>query len=133
MAYIIVNAPTLPKYMSIIITHFEKKCKDGVIPNVRPTVPIADAVSKRHVSKGRPSLMLMAMPDRTNSKIYIVNIVDAVRTVSADIRLLNAVTSSFLRNTAIQVIIRTAKVVVFIPPAVEPDVPPISIKIMVMS
>ena len=52
-AYMSVRLPTLPRYISKISISCEGTCSCGVIPNVRPTVPNADAVSyngKIHIS-----------------------------------------------------------------------------------
>ena len=68
------------------------------------------------------------MPEIINRNIYINNIVAAVATISVSILLLNKRVSCFFLNTAKAEAKITAIVVTFIPPAVDPGAPPISIK-----
>lgn len=60
-------------------------------------------------------------------------VLPALRTVSSDILLLKHCTSFLRLNTVIAERNRTAKVAVFIPPAVEPGEPPISIRMTIMA
>ena len=46
VAKISVKPPILPKNIRLINISFETRCNPGVIPRVKPTVPMADAVSK---------------------------------------------------------------------------------------
>ena len=64
-------------------------------------------------------------------QIYIIIIVDASLIVLSSIRRPKNLALFFLRNTEIALLNNTAIVVVFIPPAVEPGDPPISISIMI--
>ena len=98
-----------------------------VMPSESPTVPIADAVSNSDGSNGIFSRRLMIIPPPINSPIYSKKIVAALFTVSSDIHRLKKCVSSFLRNTDSADETKTAIVVVFIPPAVEPGEPPMSI------
>jgi CheY-like chemotaxis protein len=68
-----------------------------------------------------------------NNTRYINKTAPALRTASSDILLLKHCTSFLRLNTVIAESNRTAKVVVFIPPAVEPGEPPISIRITIMA
>ena len=100
----------------------------GVIPKDKPTVPIAEAVSNRQVRIGRSSILLMSKPPVKNRIRYIIKIVEACATVSFDTRLLKKHGFYIRRKTAMAFASRTATVVVFMPPAVDPGEPPISIK-----
>ena len=62
----------------------------------------------------------------------MISMVDARDTVSAEMRRLKKCGFSVRRKTAITLANRTAIVVVFIPPAVEPGEPPINIKIVII-
>ena len=98
-----------------------------VIPNDRPTVPSAEADSNRQLRRGRCSILLMIMPQTKNTSPYMIRIATAFLTVSSEILLPKTCVLSFRRNTARAVMMRTAIVVVFMPPAVEPGEPPVSI------
>ena len=99
-----------------------------VIPSVNPTVPTAEAVSNRHMSIGRPSIMLIARPPKKNSVKYITRIVAAFLITLSPILRPKKQVFSLRRNVETAVPISTAIVVVFMPPAVEPGLPPISIR-----
>ena len=103
-----------------------------VIPRVRPTVPIAEPVSNKQVSRGKFSNLLIKMPLDRNKNIYINKIAPALRTASSGILLPKHSTSFFLENTEMAARKITAKVVVFIPPAVDPGEPPISIRSIII-
>ena len=79
---------------------------------------------------GRSSIALIAIPPNKKSVIYIRNTADAVFTVSSSTRRLISSALSFFRKTERAEENKTAIVVVFIPPAVEPGEPPISIRII---
>ena len=98
-----------------------------VIPRLRPTVPSADAVSNRQLRSGRVSTLLMISPPAKNSAKYIIIRATAFRTVSSLTRRPKHVTCSRLWKIDRAVSSRMAPVVVFIPPAVDPGDPPISI------
>ena len=103
------------------------------MPSDSPTVPIAELVSNRQVSSGRSSTLLIMTPLVKNNTRYINKTAPALRTASSDILLLKHCTSFLRLNTVIAESNRTAKVVVFIPPAVEPGEPPISIRMIIMA
>lgn len=72
------------------------------------------------------------MADREHSVRYISRMAEAFRAASSEIRRWNRLVSLLLRNTLTASAASTATVVVFIPPAVDPGEPPISINIMKM-
>ena len=127
-----VSPPTLPKNISIISITRDTADRPLVMPSDSPTVPIAELVSNRQVSSGRFSTLLIMTPLVKNNTRYINKTAPALRTVSSDILLLKHCTSFLRLNTVIAESNRTAKVVVFIPPAVEPGEPPISIRIIII-
>ena len=86
-AYIKVRPPTLPINIRIIRTILDNIPSCGVIPNVNPTVPTADAVSKRHFPNEIPSVTFIINAPVTNYVIYIIAIVAAFLTVSLSILL----------------------------------------------
>ena len=123
-----VRPPTLPRYMSVISTICDGMCSCGVIPSVNPTVPTADAVSYRQADSGRFSSALIKTAPLKNSIKYIVRMVAAVlMALQSTLRPKNWALSRW-RKVAVALASRTASVVVFIPPAVEPGEPPMSIK-----
>ena len=128
-----VSPPTLPKNISIISITRDIADRPLVMPSDSPTVPIAELVSNRQVSSGRFSTLLIMTPLVKNNTRYINKTAPALRTVSSDILLLKHCTSFLRLNTVIAESNRTAKVVVFIPPAVEPGEPPISIRMTIMA
>lgn len=73
----------------------------------------------------------MASPPPKNRTRYIIIMVAACETVSLEIRRLKKWGSDLRRNTAKALASNTARVVVFMPPAVEPGEPPISIKMVI--
>ena len=111
----------------MISTTCEKTWSSGVIPRVRPTVPTAEAASYRQSKSGRPSYTLIAIPPPKNKAKYNMAIVAAFFITWYSSLRPKAPAFSWLRNVAIAFKISTEKVVVFIPPAVDPGEPPISI------
>ena len=132
-ANIRVNPPTRPKNISIIRTSFEIRHNWEVIPKDNPTVPTADEASKKAVGMGMPSTVLMKIPPNKKRIRYIIRIAAAFFIVSGGKRRPKHWALSRRRNTEIMAINRTAAVVVFIPPAVEPGDPPISISITIIA
>ena len=120
-------------YIKKIKRNRDKIPSCGVIPSVRPTVPIAEAVSNRQTSRGRFSIRLMINPPNMNKVRYIIRMVAAFRIVSSSTRRPKKWVCSLRRKTEIAVERRTAIVVVFIPPAVDPGEPPISIRMIMMA
>ena len=60
MAYISVRPPTRPINIKIIKILLDTTDSAGVIPNDKPTVAMAEEVSKRQVKNGRFSIVLKA-------------------------------------------------------------------------
>lgn len=75
----------------------------------------------------------MISPAVKNKNKYMIKMVAAWRTASLEIRRLKKLADSFLRKTANELASKTASVVVFIPPAVEPGEPPTSIKTVMIN
>ena len=98
-----------------------------MIPFDSPTVPIADAVSNKQVPTGIFSTILITAAAIAGRVRYIMKSVAACLTILSSILLPNSCTLFFLRNTEEAFAASTARVVVFIPPAVDPGDPPISI------
>ena len=92
---------------------------------------MADAVSHRQIPMGSPSATLMTKAPPRNSVTYMRKMADACFALSAATLRPNSLALSCRRNTANAVVNITATVVTFIPPAVEPGAPPISISVMV--
>ena len=76
--------------------HVQFAKESGVIPNVKPTVPTADAASNRQLESGSPSYTLIVIPPAKNKIKYIIAIVAAFFITPTSILLPNAVTSSRL-------------------------------------
>ena len=73
------------------------------------------------------------MPPTKNSRKYITATAAAFFTTEPSMRLPQTSASSFLRQTENALRIRTASVVVFIPPAVEPGEPPTSMSRVIIA
>ncbi|CAN4047882.1 RNA polymerase sigma factor sigV, partial [Dysosmobacter welbionis] len=131
-ANISVSPPTRPKNIRPIKIRRETVCSCGVSPKDRPTVPMAEAVSNRLSRIGCPSIRLITSPPARNSPRYIAKIVAAWEMVSLEIRRLKKCGYSLRRKTASAFARRTASVVVFMPPAVEPGEPPMSISMVII-
>ena len=71
-AKINVSPPTRPKNISAIRIRCDIRPSCGVIPSERPTVPMAEAVSKRQSRTGRFSSLLMISPPVKNRIRYII-------------------------------------------------------------
>lgn len=130
-AYISVKPPTLPANISIIRILCEGKESDVVIPRVKPAVPSAEPVSNKQLVSGIDSIRLIVIPVERKSEMYIKSMAPAVRIVSFEIRRLKHSTSFFRLKTLNAEKNSTATVDVFIPPAVEPEQPPISISTVI--
>ena len=128
-----VKPPARPMNIKKTNMSFEGIDKLEVIPNDKPTVPMAEAVSNRQSLNLNPSIALITMPHRINIPRYIKKMALALRTMLLSIRRFITTVSFFLLNTEIVEKKRTAKVVVFIPPAVEPLDPPMSIRAIIIA
>ena len=124
--------PTLPQYIRNIITIRDAVMSSRVIPVVIPTVPIADETSKiisEMLSSGW-SAQIRTMPIRAS--VRFVNATELALWIASFSRRLPKIPLDCLRVIPLKVEIAiTARVVVFIPPAVEPGEPPINIRITV--
>ena len=132
VAKIMVSPPTRPKNIREIRIALDIEPSVGVIPSESPTVPIADEASKRQGIKESPSISLMTMPPERKRTRYIKSIAEAFFIAASATRLSKHSTSSLLLKTDIAENTSIATVVVFMPPAVEPGEPPMSISIMVI-
>lgn len=70
--------PTRPRYINTVSMSLEAVDSAGVVPSDKPTVPIADAVSNRHVVRGSSSIILIAIPPDMNIDVYSKKIVAAL-------------------------------------------------------
>lgn len=123
-----VSPPTRPAYMRTISSICDGRESDVVTPSVSPAVPSAEPVSNRQVISGSCSIRQTAMPDDKNSTRYMKSIAPAERTMSEGIRRLKHSTSFLRRYTLSAARKSTATVETFIPPAVEPEQPPVSMR-----
>ena len=100
----------------------------GVIPSVRPTVAAAETVSNRTDSTGRLSIAEIMIVALSTSTRYIIKMQDAALAMSSSS--LRPKHSIFFLCLKVEITLSTstAAVVIFIPPAVEPVEPPISIR-----
>ena len=62
--------PTRPRYIRAARISLDAVHSVGVTPRDNPTVPIADAVSKRQAVKGMSSIMLITIPPDINIEVY---------------------------------------------------------------
>ena len=69
-AYTKVSAPTLPKNINTINIILETTPNNGVTPNDKPTVPIAEAVSNKLILSGISSIKLIIAPLKINNNKY---------------------------------------------------------------
>ena len=104
-----------------------------MIPVVIPTVPIAENVSNRISENPSGCIAMIASDAVTASKRLIVRIVPARLTASFSSlrpKILIPYVCLILECTHKR---RTTRVVVLMPPAVEPGLPPMNIRMMVSS
>ena len=102
------------------------------MPRVSPTVAIAEATSNIQVNIGKPSTeQIIALPTINKDK-YKTKIASELLTVSSSILRLKISVLLLRLNTEMVEAKSTVTVVIFIPPAVEPEEPPISIKQIIM-
>ena len=122
-----VRIPTLPAYISKISTICESTPREGVMPRLTPTVPIAETVSNR--TDMNPAVSAAQMINVPVSAInrYAAKMASACVTSSGCKRRFPILISFLPRNAATIPIIITANVLTLIPPAVEPELPPINI------
>lgn len=124
--------PILPKYIRMIITVLDAAERAVVIPKDSPTVAIADVVSKIAERAGTSSNEHIKIEDIVMSARYEVIIAAACcKRVLFNLRFTIMISRSFF---AVEIILQisTTNVVVFIPPAVEPELPPINMSSMLI-
>ena len=114
----------------IIKANYKVRAGEMFVVDIPEPEPI-EAVSNKAVISGISSVLLITIPPTRNKTIYIKKIVAAFLIVPSGICLPKKWVCSFFLNTDNADETRTARVVVFIPPAVEPGEPPISIRIMI--
>ena len=124
----IVTDPTRPHSIRNAKSSLETIPSEGVIPTVTPTVAIADTVSHRVSTRGKFSIAEITTDTLQVISRYIINTQEAVLVICSSILRPNASTF-FLRKKVVKILMHsTQKVVVLIPPAVEPGEPPINIR-----
>ena len=127
------SPPTRPIYISRINTIWDALERAGVIPVVRPTVPRAEAVSKPALRKGTESAMEMTIAPHSHS----ISISKKRVTASMARRAGRVRTRKVIRSRPRRLVKSTINsahtVTVFMPPAVEPEEPPMSIKIQLIA
>ena len=122
-----VRGPSLPIYIVSITTIFDAVDNIGVMPVVRPTVPIAEKLSNSISRRGSAG-------SRTDSTVVTVTvhikpsemIPNDLCIIPSGIRLPNALASRPVEWDT-RDLISAKKVVVFIPPPVDPGDAPINI------
>ena len=124
------SPPIRPANIRKIKMILEIIVKSRVIPRVKPTVAIADAVSYIAVIIGTFSMTLIIIAAPTHNEIYNIKIVAALRTTVSGIVLPKLSVRERFLKIAILVVTKTKKVVIFIPPPVEPGAAPININII---
>jgi hypothetical protein len=121
--------PTLPKYIVAVIINLPTALRLEVRFLERPTVAVALTVSYAISIAETPSVTAARSIVEQNIIKKDVHITEtALATVCLAIDLLNTSTLSLFLTDAIAEAIITAKVTVFIPPAVPTGEPPINIR-----
>ena len=100
------------------------------MPRVAPTVPKAEAVSYKMSINAKSSIAAITKLTNITIDREITNIDKAFFMVSSLILLLKTIGSFSFFITEMTARINTTKVVVFIPPAVDPGDPPINIRLI---
>lgn len=125
--------PTLPQYISRINTICEIELSEVVIPAVRPTVLIAEKVSIKALLRLTGSVaQIINVPPKASDRLIKV-ISKALFKNSFLMLLPNAVIPSLPRIEEKTKASITKSDVVFIPPAVELELPPMNIRKIVKS
>jgi len=122
-----VRGPSLPIYMVSIRVIFDAVDRIGVIPVVRPTVPIAEKhsniISRRGIFGSKAVIAVVTPIAQIRPREIITN---ARCMIPSGIRLPNALASRPVELDA-KDLMRAKKVVVFIPPPVDPGEAPMNI------
>lgn len=117
-----------------IMIIFGSKLSVGVIPVVIPTVPIADIHSNKMSLKFISGWQIAMVMDETKIQLRLIITIDTAFLTVSGVNLFEKTSISlefFSVDTAQRN--KTAMVTVFVPPAVEPDDPPMNIRIYVMT
>ena len=123
--------PTLPRNIRHIRITSETGLRDGVRPSVKPTVQKADAHSKIAEMNGTSS-MTDIVNEQINMRVSDKNTSAKARsTVSCEILRFITIASFLPQRTETVAKKRTAMVFVLIPPAVEPEEPPMNMRITI--
>ena len=129
-ANITVKIPTLPKNIRVDRSQSEKAESVGVIPTVSPTVPAAENASKSAETNGTPSTSEITVPESRIIKSIVIKSPAACKTIEEETVFLPIVTFFLPKSAERAAKTRSAAVETFIPPAVEPEPPPINIIII---
>lgn len=132
--------PTLPENIVKIIMSLPKRERDGVIPNESPTVPNAEKLSNiREMKLGscdewpRCSVIVRRkMHVKRMRNALIVNM-EALDRTADGIFLFKTHISSWTSRSLMMSMITRKTVVIFIPPAIDPEDPPMNISGRVIS
>ena len=131
MAKVAVITPTLPKNIRSIRIIDDPVEREAVMPVDNPVLLIADTASNR-ISKVSLDLSKICIAIvETKVSVMEITISDTARTKLFSEIVLPKTLACFLPVATAQTVqTRTPKVEIFIPPAVEPEAPPMNIKIM---
>ena len=116
---IMVIGPIRPIYIKIIMTIFPTSLNDGVSPAVNPTVAKPEKASKHRSIKLCSSVIVKQNKPTTTNANEKMKIHKERFKKSISIRRLKTLTLSSPLNNDFKVIMMTAKVTVFPPPAVR--------------
>ena len=112
--------PTLPQYMRKMIVMRDTVDRLLVMPVDMPTVATAEVVSNMTSATGKPSAAHMITEETSSNERLVTNTAVAFSSISAPMRLPNIPKLLFFRMYENPKSKRVMKVVVFMPPAVEP-------------
>src|SRR4030043_732274 len=128
MAREMVRAPNLPKNINKITVILPPTERNGVTPLDNPTVPKAETASNNKSKKGEFSKKVKSSTQKKIKNIEKIKITIARFNTVKGISFLNSSILFLPRITDQTPAKRTARVVVLIPPPVEPGEAPINIK-----
>lgn len=127
----IVNGPTRPMNIIIIITDFPRVDSSGVNPIDKPTVPKADTTSKTMSKNGAGSVIVKINTVNSTNKKLMTIIAKALKIVFILIVRLNTTVSLFPLRKVMVAKIMTMKVVSLIPLPVDALPAPMNIRTMI--
>lgn len=123
-----VSTPTRPMNIKIIMDHFPRVVSVDVIPVLNPTVPKAEATSKRIWSNLNASEKLSKKVNRNIRLVYKMKVDVATNSLSNGIIRLRNEIRSWPTNRLFRIAIIATNVVIFSPPAVPDGEAPMYIK-----